>query len=192
MNFDENYFKILNYTNYLDREDRYINLAKELISYLRTNQLISEHDKFLDFGAAIGFLTNSLKKLKINCDAYDISEWARSEAKRRYDIDYIDYSEKKYDCLIALDVFEHMTDKNIEHCIRIFNPVKIIVRIPCSTNGGKSYHLNVSNIDPTHINCKNKDDWFNFFEKLGYQKKIKFNLYTIYDTVGVMCYLMIK
>jgi 2-polyprenyl-3-methyl-5-hydroxy-6-metoxy-1,4-benzoquinol methylase len=192
MNFDEIYFKSLNYTNYLEREERYIKLANELITFLQINNLIVKTDKILDYGAAVGFLTNAICKLNFKCDGYDISTWAKNVAFEKYNINYIEYQINKYDCLIALDVFEHMTDDAIIDCLNKFNPDKLIVRIPCSTNNGKSFHLNISNLDPTHINCKTKIDWVSFFENKGFTNKIQLNLYTIYDTEGVMCYYFSK
>ena len=188
MNFDKNYFKSLNYVNYLEREDKYTKLANELITYLVKNYNLTQKSTILDYGAAIGFLTNAIHNMEHNCDAYDISEWASSESKIRYDINYINYSPKKYDFLIALDVFEHMKDENIYDCLKTFSPDKLIVRIPCSENSQNNFYLNISRQDPTHINCKNKEQWINFFKTFGYKIFEPINLYTIYDSKGVMSY----
>jgi hypothetical protein len=85
-----------------------------------------------------------------------------------------------------------MTDEQIIEAINIYNPINMLLRIPCSTNGGKSFHLDISNNDSTHINCKNKEDWFKLLNSMGYTNKIPLNLYTIYDTDGVMCYIVSK
>lgn len=185
--FNEEYFKSVNYIAYLDKEGRYKKLAEEF----DIQGLLNKGSKILDYGAAVGFLTNALKELGYNCDGYDISDWATSEAKRRYNIEYIT-EPVKYDCLIALDVFEHMLQEDIIKCLEMFRPNDIIVRIPVSTNGGKNFYLGVSNLDPTHINCKEKEQWLKFFEEFGYINHVRLNLFSIYDSKGVLCYKVSK
>jgi hypothetical protein len=185
--FNENYYNSLNYISYLCKEDKYVKLAKEL----HINQIIDKTKSVIDYGAAVGFLTNALLQLGYNCDGYDISQWATSESKRRYGINFIT-EPKKYDYLISLDVFEHMMDNDISNCLNNFNPDHIIVRIPVCISEGKPFHLNVSNLDKTHINCKTKLQWINFFKHNGYSNASSLNLFSIYDSKGVMCYKLYK
>ena len=49
-NFDEHYFRTINYTNYLDREERYVKLANELCDYLEKLGCITPTSKFIDYG----------------------------------------------------------------------------------------------------------------------------------------------
>lgn len=189
MNFDEHYFKSLNYTNYLEREIRYEKMAHELIQYLRKFNVTSVNH-FLDYGCAIGFLVNGFRKYGYQCDGYDISEWAKSEAKK-YNVHYIPFEFRKFNVMFAFDVFEHMTDESIIESLKTFSSKLLLVRIPCSVNG-TSFHLEISKKDPTHINCKTKDQWLSFFKTNGYNCLEKIDLYTIYDTAGVMCYTLIK
>lgn len=93
--------------------------------------------------------------------------------------------------MLALDVFEHETDEEISRDVKKIDPNVMVVRIPNSTDGGKTFHLEVSQRDPTHINCKTKQQWVDFLENLGYFS-MRLNLYSIYDSDGVTCLLLIK
>jgi len=88
-------------------------------------------------------------------------------------------------------VFEHMSDETIKDVITTLEPKAMVVRIPSSTDGGKTFHLEVSRADPTHINCKTKEQWIVFFQGLGYRTFLKLNLFTVYDTPGVSCLLIL-
>lgn len=192
MSFKEDYYKSLNYTNYLDREDRYVKLAYELITYLERENLISKNTKMLDYGCAVGFLINGIKKQQYDCFGYDISDWAKEESLRRFGINFIDSVVNKFDLMFCLDVFEHMTDDQIKNCLDMFNPDILIVRIPCANFNESDYYLQISRNDPTHINCKDKNQWIDFFKKFGYSKFKKLDLLTIYDSVGVMSFIFQK
>ena len=189
MNFDETYFKSLNYTNYLEREIRYKKMAHELSFYFH-QKLKEPYLTYLDFGCAVGFLVMGFRSLGKKCEGYDISVWARKEAEKR-GVTYIPFEPKKFDIMLAIDVFEHMTDDDISKALNTFDSKWLLVRIPCSMDG-KTFHLEISKKDPTHINCKTKSNWFEFFYSLGYTLFEPVDLYTIYDTDGVMCYLCQK
>ena len=190
-NYAKSYFTTLNYSNYLERELKYNKFGEELVEFLKKIKLLTYSTKILDYGCALGFMILSFRKLGYSCDGYDISKWAKKKCLER-DIKLVEYKKAKYDLMLCLDVFEHMTDEQIRHCLHTFDPDHILLRIPCLTNGGKSFHLDISNNDPTHINCKDKKNWFNLFDSVGYKNKIALNLYTIYDTDGVLCYILSK
>jgi 2-polyprenyl-3-methyl-5-hydroxy-6-metoxy-1,4-benzoquinol methylase len=189
MIYDETYFKSLNYSGYLEREDRYKKTAKELFEYLKKNKFLNETCSILDYGCAVGFLVKGFRAIGINCEGYDISEWAKSYANK-LGIVYIEFSPREFDLLISLDVFEHMTDEEIVLTLKNFKSKYIIFRIPCSTDGGKTFHLEISRRDVSHINCKTKKQWVDFFKKEGFAEFIPLDLYTIYDSSGVMCGIM--
>jgi hypothetical protein len=90
-----------------------------------------------------------------------------------------------------MDVFEHMTDLQVGTVLRTSKAKAVLARIPSSTDGGKTFHLEVSRADPTHINCKTKEQWIEFFKSFGYQTFLKLNLYCVYDTPGVTCLLIL-
>ena len=191
MLFDETYFKSLNYTNYLEREIRYKKMAQELAEYLCWKDKLRHFCKLLDFGCAVGFFAKGLNELGFSCDGYDISDWAQIEAKKR-GINVVSFEPSQYDVMFAFDVFEHMSDDEITAALDVFSPKFLLFRIPCSTDGGKTFHLEISKRDPTHINCKTKTQWVDFLGKHGFGHFEPIDLYTIYDTDGVMCYICQK
>jgi 2-polyprenyl-3-methyl-5-hydroxy-6-metoxy-1,4-benzoquinol methylase len=64
----------------------------------------------LDFGCGKGNLVNKLKGMGYECDGYDPSIEQ-----------YRDFPDKKYDCVISNDVFEHLEETNI---VDEFNLIK--------------------------------------------------------------------
>jgi cyclopropane fatty-acyl-phospholipid synthase-like methyltransferase len=197
--YDANYYRSSNYADYLERADRYRKTAKELSDLCVSLGLLNPgwNEFILDYGCAVGFLMEGLKACgHQRVYGMEVSDWAIEEAWSRGN-DVFDAKKEiivpEYQLMIALDVFEHMTDEQIRD---LFNkarikPKSLIVRIPSSTDGGKTFHLEVSRADPTHINCKTKEQWIEFFREFGYQTFLRLNLYTIYDTPGVTSLLIL-
>lgn len=189
--FDEYYYKSVNYTDYTERRERYIMTARNMIGALEVFSCLKKDSKILDFGCAVGFLMEGFLNYGYDIDGYDISEWAVSQAKAK-GLSIIDHVCKGYDLLISLDVFEHMTDKDIVQALLGTQAPLMVVRIPCAEEGENQFHLEVSRRDPTHINCKTKAAWKDFFKQFGYETSLILNLDTIYDSPGVFCSLFIK
>ena len=192
MKYDEHYFKHLNYTNYLERRDKYLNHAREIHELLVKLGLINGKSKILDYGCAVGFLMEGFEELGYqNVHGYDISKWAVKEAKKKGLNIIKDLKPRRFNLLICLDVLEHMKDSEIQKVLKHFNADIIIVRIPCSADG-KHFVLNISNNDPSHINLKTKAQWAKLLKKSGFTVITPLNLFTIYDTSGVMCAMGLK
>lgn len=192
--YDASYYRSSNYADYLERADRYKKTANELVGLLRSLGIVQRDSFIMDYGCAVGFLLEGFKELGYtNVLGVEISEWAREEAGKRGNrvIETVNGMSLSPDLLISLDVFEHMTDKEVSRVILETSPKAMLVRIPTSTDGGKTFHLEVSKADPTHINCKTKEQWIEFFRKFGYQTFLRLNLYTVYDTPGVSCLLIL-
>lgn len=195
--YDENYYKTLNYADYLSRQERYNKTAQELLDLLMKLSIIDkEKDNLIyDHGCAVGFLIKAFHDL--GCSevyGWDISEWARNEAIKRVGFERILEPSESFTprVMISLDVFEHMQDGDIMDALEIM-PCSLIVRIPCSTDNGKSFHLDVSKRDPTHINCKPQEEWINFIKCYGsFDSCFKLNLLTIYNSPGVFCALFTR
>ena len=80
--FDEKYFTSVNYTNYLSRYERYERLAAEIGTLMGNLSLLNKDSKCLDYGCAVGFLPKAFQKKGYpNFYGYDISDWAKSEAR---------------------------------------------------------------------------------------------------------------
>lgn len=193
MIFDENYYKTLNYTDYLSRRNKYLKTAKELSNCLESVSIIHKHSSILDYGCATGFLMEGFKVIGYrNVYGYDISEWASKEARRK-GLELLKFEgDTHFSLITALDVFEHMTDEQIHDMSTHFSSSALVVRIPCSIDG-KTFHLDVSKRDPTHINCKTKKQWQQLLNYSGgYQRFLDLNLLMIYDSPGVMCTLCLR
>lgn len=192
--YNQQYYQSSNYADYLERADRYKKTAYELEGLFRQISLVSKDSLIMDFGCAVGFLLEGLREQGYrNLVGVEISEWARTEALKRIpsvlpSIEH--FAGSSVDLLVALDVFEHMTDREIRDVLNKTCPKAILVRIPTSTDEGKSFHLEVSRSDPTHINCKTKEQWIEFFKSFEYSNCFRLNLYTVYDTPGVTCLLI--
>lgn len=197
--YNADYYKSSNYADYLERADRYKKTAKELAGLLHSLNLIQKDSLIVDHGCAIGFLLEGFKELGYaNVLGLEISEWARAEAKKRGNVvwdssnyDWVSWVGQRIDLMVSLDVFEHMTDQEVYNLLFFAKPKALLVRIPTSTDGGKSFHLEVSRADPTHINCKTKEQWIELFKSFGYQTFLRLNLFTVYDTPGVSCLLIL-
>ncbi len=190
--YDEKYYNSLNYVDYLSREGRYAQTAKELSSLLEQVGVISKDSTILDFGCAVGFLVSALTSLDYaNVSGYDISEWATAQAVER-GVTMLDSPAGQYDTVFCLDVFEHMTDLEVSEFFSQCKARAYVLRIPCSANGGESFALNVSNEDPTHINCKTKEQWLALFRS-AFPSLVLLDLhtFTVYDSEGVMCCLLL-
>jgi len=188
MMYNEQYYKSLNYSNYLDRSIRYEKLCEEVLWLLKSVNLLRE--PIIDYGCAVGFFVKALREKNIDAVGYDISEWAMQKC-RENGIPVIERLEKT-NTLFALDVFEHMHLAEISDVLEECNPNLLVCRIPVSNNGGKSFVLNVSNQDETHITCISKQEWSTFFKVCGYTILFTLNLCTIYDTEGVFCFVACK
>lgn len=193
MNFDESYFKNINYVNYLNRYEKYKKTADELDFYFKNLGIVKKNSKILDYGCAVGFLIKALNQNGYNkVYGYDISKWATNYANKKNNCKIIKKFLKKYDLGIFLDVLEHMTNKNISKLFKEVSFDKLIVRIPCSESEKGKFYLKISRNDNTHINCKSKKEWISFFKKKGFKHFLKLNMNTIYNSKGCMCYFIFK
>ncbi len=190
----EQYYTSGNYSNYLNKSERYHKLASEINYFLSSIGFKSKEYKILDFGCAVGFLLDGLKNNGYNnIFGFDISDWAIDiVAKKHNTLAYETCKNEKFDITFALDVFEHMTDEEIEEFLNKIDTKILIFRIPVSNNGGKSYVLDISNNDTTHINCKEKNDWVSIFRAKNFVFYLPLNLNSIYDTEGVFCGIAFK
>ena len=188
--FDESYYRSANYTNYLDRQEKYTRTAKEITELLSNISVLKKHSRILDYGCAVGFLSRALKDLNYKVDSYDISEWATGEARRR-GCDIIDTVGGSYNLGIFLDVLEHMTEQQIDDVFASAQFEYLLVRIPVSEDRDPDrYYLEVSRKDPTHINCATADVWERRMAVRGFTRSWRLNLHTIYDSPGCFCALL--
>lgn len=192
ISYDEEYYRSSNYADYLERADRYKKTAYELADLLKKLSLLTPTTEILDYGCAIGFLMEGFREVGYKfVTGFEISNWAMKTGNARGNqITNNLAAVGNPEIMVSLDVFEHMTDIDITGVLKKVHPKALVVRIPSSTDGGKTFHLEVSRQDPTHINCKTKEQWIEFLKQFGYHTFLRLNLFTIYDTPGVTCLLV--
>lgn len=188
--FDKEYYESNNYTNYLDRQDRYIRLAEEVGDFLGKMNLLQE--PVLDFGCAVGFLLKGLESKVDDRYGVDISEWALEKARERgHDArKEVDWS-KNHGVVFGLDVFEHMSFNDLKDFFEKIKTKVIVFRIPVCANPGEDYVLECSRADPTHNICWTRELWTEWFRSYGFLC-IELNLSTIYNSEGVYSALAIR
>ena len=186
--FDKDYFQSANYTNYLDRQEKYSRTAEEIFDRLKTFGLLNKKSSMLDYGCAVGFLSHGFRELGIdNIDSYDISEWAKEQARMR-GCRVVESLKEYYNIGIFLDVLEHMDDSGIDTVFHKTSFGSILVRIPCSVpEQPDKFYLEVSRRDLTHINCKTPEQWIAKFKAFGYHTCLPVTMNTIYNSAGCFC-----
>jgi len=190
--FDHDYFQTANYSNYLDRQEKYSRTAEELFDRLKTFGLLHKKSSVLDYGCAVGFLSHGFRELGIaDVDSYDISQWAKEQARAR-GCRVVESLRDHYDIGIFLDVLEHMEDASIEQVFHATKFGSILVRIPCGLpERPNEFHLEVSRRDATHINCKAPQQWIKKFADLGYGTCLPITMHTVYNSPGCFCAVFI-
>lgn len=182
--FGEDYYKTVNYLDYLNRGGRYDQLADEIMDTLKTLGL--SDGPILDFGCAVGHLLASLKKMGYNT-AYgvDISEWALEQATLK-GLEVLSEIPRgmTHGVTFSLDVFEHMDEQQLSSAMRELETRAIVFRVPVCANRGEDYVLECSRQDPTHQIRWTKNQWRDFFVEYGYVT-LDLNLHTIYNSEGV-------
>jgi hypothetical protein len=115
----------------------------------------------LDYGAGTGVYSNAMHQL-----GYDVKIYEKFKA-------HLNYIKEKYphltiinkpvttDCLLWIEVSEHMTDEQIDNLFNIISPKYI-------------YHSSTSEVTIHdklwgHINIKSQDDWVSLFKSKGYE-----------------------
>lgn len=197
--YTEEYYKTGNYINYLDKQGKYNKLAEDIYDLFKKTKLLSEDKKYtwLDYGSGPGLFVKSLTNLPCNLNvfAFDISEWSLQQLiKNNIKVTSLS-SFQSYDIVSFLDVLEHMTDSDIETVFNSLSAKILLTRIPVASEQSvkkNKFHLEISNLDKTHINCKTKESWIYFLNKFGYKLLFKLNLSSIYDSDGVFCAVLTK
>lgn len=194
MSYDEEYYKSGNYTDYLDRRERYHRLARDIDIFLDSICLRNYTGQILDFGCGVGFLVEGFKKLGYSYVwGHDVSAWACGEASRLGIYNIISdpgiITQQDYHLTIMLDVLEHIAWGDIDRLLRRLKSRYILVRIPVSDVDDGEFIYPVSRKDPTHITAFSKNRWWSVFRSGGYDELCHINLPNIWDSKGVLCAL---
>ena len=181
--YGEEYYNSINYTDYLERGDRYDRLAEEIMSHLKIHNL--DQGPILDFGCAVGMLLESLWRLDYDAYGVDISKWALDECRKKNltVYDKIDF-DTIHGVTFALDVLEHIPEKEMINTIKHLATKVLVFRMPIRREEDDDYFLECSRADPTHVVCWSKQQWKNLFIEHDYIP-LDINLHTIYNSTGV-------
>jgi SAM-dependent methyltransferase len=146
--------------------------------YMIKDLPVTNGSKILDFGCAKGYLVKAFRILGLESYGVDISEYAISKVDKdveKYcklcqdvkDIKKI-FGVKKFDWIIAKDVFEHIPEKQLSGTLEELSLIskKIFLVIPLGRNDSDQ-HFIVSeyNKDITHFTAKTDKWWRNLFRK---------------------------
>ena len=146
---------------------------------------ISPNQHILDFGCGPGIMIDHMNDAGFHYVGCDYS----SEARQLYNNKYGKYPERyvdslesianhTFDLLLSFDVFEHMTDDQIDSIITATKNIPLLF-------------LNISRDrrTPGHINIKNDSNWICFFEKrrLTFDSKLTGQLRNRYKAIRQGC-----
>ena len=187
--FEEHYFKDSNISNYRDYVARkYEQCCLDLISLGMEKQ-----HRIIDFGCATGALLKEfIKRGYINVCGTDVSYWAINYGRTTYGL--TDYQIQYYnpnlleagaDWIIALDVFEHIGDEELQNILGLIRCDRLMIRVPISAEEDGPFVLEVSRNDQTHVQCHTKQWWLALFEPFARLER-RVSLSTIHDSDGVL------
>lgn len=177
--FNEAYFErgiaegISCYENYRWIPELTISLAMTYVDFLG----LKREDSILDFGAAKGFIVRALRLLYRDAWGCDISHYAieSSDAGMGSHLKLCENCivpfEKKFDWIIAKDVFEHIDEDQIQYTLKeLRNSGKqMFAIIPLGENDKfiiPAYHRDI-----THKLAKTPDWWKSQFIESGWKTK---------------------
>jgi 2-polyprenyl-3-methyl-5-hydroxy-6-metoxy-1,4-benzoquinol methylase len=161
------------YENYSWHPEISMPIAEALITGLG----LSRESKVLEYGCAKGFLVKALRLEGVDASGIDISKDAIAEAPPEIKKHVSVYNhqgspfKQKYDWMLALDVFEHMGDKEI---IQVLKDAKVHVSnvflsIPLASVEDKTFAIASMHDDPSHIQIRTKASWIELFKEAGWK-----------------------
>ena len=195
--YNEAYFTSGNYEDYMQKYDRYLKMVTEIDDLFSRVCLRDRTQLVLDFGCAVGHVVRAHRDLGYTrVIGYDISQWAVDKGNLliRDEVLYTNQSvlSSRAHVTFMLDVLEHMTDEDVNHCISWLRTEYIIIRMPVTDTYGGELLLPSSRRDKTHINVKTKSGWLKVFSDYGYEPLFKLNLFSIWDSDGVLAVVLKK
>lgn len=161
------------YTNYRWMPELTIKMAHNFIKYLN----LTESDKVLDYGCSKGYLVKALRILDIDAYGCDISEYAlesvdsdaRDYCRLIKNDSLIPFDSIKFDWIVSKDVFEHMSEENIDvflDCSFSFAK-KMFHIIPLGDNG--VFRIPEYHHDTSHIRIHDEKWWTKKFEEYDWK-----------------------
>jgi 2-polyprenyl-3-methyl-5-hydroxy-6-metoxy-1,4-benzoquinol methylase len=115
----------------------------------------------LDYGAGTGVYSDALHRAGYDVKVYEIFNSHRKYINEKYPHLNIIDKPVTTDCLLWIEVSEHMTDKELDNLFNMIKPKYI-------------YHSSTSETTENdimwgHINIKQQDEWVKLFESKNYR-----------------------
>jgi 2-polyprenyl-3-methyl-5-hydroxy-6-metoxy-1,4-benzoquinol methylase len=128
------------------------------------NELVTNCDNIksvLDYGAGTGVYANALHNKGFDVKVFEIFDTHQTYIKEKYPHLQIIDKPITTDCLLWIEVSEHMTDKEINNLFNDIDPKYI-------------YHSSTSETTENdimwgHINIKTQDQWIELFRSKNYE-----------------------
>ncbi len=194
MIFERGYYidsTVSTYENYPEKD--YSELAGDLMHAA----LLNSDSKVLDFGCAIGLLVDCLRKEGIDAVGTDISYWAIKYGRERFCVNgktLQHYNrqllEDSFDCVLFLDVLEHIPSEELREILSLLKAPAIVVRIPVSLQEGEDFAVEIHKMDSTHIQCHDKNWWVELLAQHDYTTEQIIQMGAIYESPKMMCRVM--
>jgi 2-polyprenyl-3-methyl-5-hydroxy-6-metoxy-1,4-benzoquinol methylase len=115
----------------------------------------------LDYGAGVGVYSNSLYKKGFEVKVFELFDTHQAYIKEKYPHLELVNEPLTTDCLLWIEVSEHMTDKEIDNLFNAINPKYIYHSSTSETT--------VHDIMWGHINIKTQEQWVELFKSKGYE-----------------------
>lgn len=127
------------------------------------NELVTNCDikSVLDYGAGTGVYSNALHNKGFDVKVFELFDSHQAYIKEKYPHLQIIDKPVTTDCLLWIEVSEHMTDKEIDNLFNTINPKYIY---HSSTSETTDFDLHWG-----HINIKTQDQWVELFRSKGYE-----------------------
>lgn len=186
--YPEEYYRTGNYSNYMHREGSYWRMAAEIDEFLGKLGAREFPRNHLDWGCGPGFFVAGMKRHGWNSYGYDPSKWAVEQSPHRGFITCNSIQAFTIDWTLTTchDVLEHMPEYEIYAFLCNLKTKFLLVRIPVSAVDDGEMILQTAKNDPTHITPLTKDSWETLFKRCGFRLACRLNLYTIWDSEGVL------
>ncbi len=137
--------------------------------------------KILDLGAGLGYFVECCKRFGIECIGLEGSEYAVTEAKKRFDIDirlhYLDeklpFEDNSFSIILCNQVVEHLSINTVKLMLKesyrvLENEGIIIVNSPCKYNRKEQ-------AEKTHINLYTPKSLIKELEYVGFKEIKSYN-----------------
>ncbi len=187
--YGEEYYRTVNYVDYLSRGPRYEKVARELDGFFFQASIGDRSGPLLDFGCATGHLVRGFRAMGYgDVHGYDVSEWAVDHGNRRSPPMLTNspaVMERAFHMVTAFDVFEHIDLEELGQTLATLKARWLVLRVPVLEPGSDDYPLEVHRRDPTHVVRMNRCGWDNMLEDSGWTMFCRLGLHSVWDSPGV-------